>query len=141
LRDKLPPDRYLTLGLRELLHSIGLFPDSPALAELRYCAQQILESNRQTALPPLSAEGWESWAEHHEQGYQGLKLMNYPQALAAYEHALGYRDDDPYAWHGLALAQAMGGDAAAAARAWLRCLDLDPEFDFTTLGRVQRHKQ
>ena len=32
LRDKRPPERYLTLALRELLHSIGLFADSPARA-------------------------------------------------------------------------------------------------------------
>lgn len=141
LRDKRPPERYLTLALRELLHSLGLFPNSPARAELGYCAREILRAAREVALMLPPGEGLEEWAEHHQKGLMALRLTNPPQALAAYEHALGYKDDDPYAWHGLALAHALQGDLEAAARAWLRALHLDPEFDFVTLARIQRHSQ
>lgn len=141
LRDKQPPDRYLTLALRELLHSIGLFADSPARAELGYCAREILRVAREVALALPPDEGLEEWAGHHEKGLMALRLTNPPQALAAYEHALGYKDDDPYAWHGLALAHALQGDLEAAAHAWQRAVQLDPEFDFTALARIQRHSQ
>ncbi|MBI4465937.1 MAG: tetratricopeptide repeat protein [Acidobacteria bacterium] len=141
LRDKQPPQRYLTLALRELLHSMARFPQSPARGELGHCAREILKAARDVAVMLPPGEGLEEWARHHEQGNAGLRFVNHQQALAAYEHALGYKDDDPYAWHGLALAQALGGDLDNAARSWQRCLDLDPEFDFTTLARIQRHSQ
>lgn len=141
LKDKQPPQLYLTLALRELLHSISLFPDSPARNELSYCARELLRVAKDVAIILPPNQGLEEWAEHHQQGNTGLRLLNPQQALAAYEHALGYKDDDPYAWHGLGLAHALGGDSEAAARAWLRVLALEPEFDFTTLARIQRHTQ
>lgn len=141
LKQKQPPGRYLTLALRELLHSLALFPHSPARNELPHCAREILRVANDLALTLPAGEGLEEWAVHHDQGNMGLRLLNPQQALAAYEHALGYKDDDPHAWHGLALAHALSGDTEAAARAWLRALDLDPEFDFTTLARIQRHRQ
>ncbi len=141
LRNRQPPGRYLTLGLRELLHSIALFPQSPARAELGHCAREILKVAKDVAVLLPAGEGLEQWARHHEQGNAGLRFSNSPQALAAYEQALGYKDDDPYAWHGLALAQALAGDAEHAARSWQRCLDLDPEFDFTVLARIQPRTQ
>jgi len=141
LRDRQPPDRYLTLALRALLHSVALFPQSPARSELTYCAREILKVAKDVAVMLPPDEGLEEWARHHEEGAAGLRFLNNQQALAAYEHALGYKDDDAYAWHGLALAQALGGDLDNAARSWQRCLDFEPEFDFTTLARVQRRSQ
>jgi len=141
LRDRQPADRYLTLALRELLHSIALFPQSPARGELGYCAREILKAAKDVALMLPPDEGLEEWARHHEEGNAGLRFLNHQQALAAYEHALGYKDDDPYAWHGLALAQALAGDLESAARSWQRTLDFDPEFDFTALARIQRREQ
>lgn len=141
LQEKQPPEGYLTLALRELLHSIGLFADSPARGELGYCAREILRVAKDVALMLPPGEGLEEWADHHRQGNMALRLMNPKQALAAYEHALGYKDDDPYAWHGLALAHALSADLEAAARAWLHALHFDPEFEFTTLARIQRHSQ
>ena len=141
LRDKQPPQRYLTLALRELLHSVALFPQSPARSELVYCAREILKVARDVAVMRPPEEGLEEWARHHEEGATGLRFLSHQQALTAYEHALGYKDDDAYAWHGLALAQALAGDLDNAARSWQRALDLDPEFDFTALARVQRRSQ
>lgn len=141
LQNKRPPDRYLTLGLRELLQSTALFPESPARSELAHCAREILKVARDVPLMLPAGEGLEEWARHHQQGNTGLRFRNPQQALAAYEHALGYKDDDPYAWHGLALAQALAGDLENAARSWQRCLGLDPEFDFTTLAHIQHRPQ
>lgn len=141
LRNQTPPHLYLTLALRELLHSVALFPESPAAAELRFCAQEILRRSKEVAVMMPSDQGLEEWAQHHQEGLSGLRFLNPQQALAAYEHALGYRDDDAFAWHGLALAQALSGDVASAARSWLRVFQLDPEFDFSTLARIQRHPQ
>lgn len=141
LKEKQPPERYLTMAVRELLQSIALFPQSPARNELTYCAREILRVARDVAVKPPLEEGLEEWVAHHQQGRAGLRLRMAEQALAAYEHALGYLNDDAYAWHGLALAHALAGDAEAAAQAWLRTLQLDPEFDFTTLASPQRHAQ
>lgn len=141
LGDRQPPTNYLTLALRELLHSIALFPQSPARAELAHCAREILKLAKDVAVRLPPAEGMEEWAGHHEQGRAGLRFLNHQQALAAYEHALGYKPDDPYAWHGLALAQALAGEADNAARSWQRCLDLNPEFDLTALAHIQRRTQ
>lgn len=141
LRDRQPPERYLSLALRELLQSAALFAQSPARAELAYCAREILKAARDVAVMLPREEGLEEWARHHEEGNAGLRFLNHQQALAAYEHALGYKDDDPYAWHGLALAQALAGDMDNAARSWQRVLNLDPEFDFTALARIQRRSQ
>jgi len=141
LRDKRPPETYLTLALREFLHSIALFPESPARDELAYCAREVLRVAKDTPVMMPAGEGLEAWAKHHEKGRTGLRFSNAQQALSNYEHALGYKDDDPYAWNGLALAHALAGDPQAAARAWQRALDLEPEFDFTTLARIQRQRQ
>lgn len=129
-------DRNLMLALRELLHSIAVFADSPARDELPYCAREILKVARDVHLTPTDRGEFGEWARHMEMGYQGLKFMNFDQAARAYEEAIGARSDDLYAFHGMALALAATGQVEPAVRAWLHILDLDPEFDFITLARV-----
>lgn len=130
------PDRNLTLALRELLHSLAIFPESPARDELAYCAREILHVARDVHLTVADLAQYGEWARECDTGYQGLKLMNFDQAARAYEEALGLRSDALFVLHGLALALACSGQPDAAARTWLHVLDHDPEFDFATLTRV-----
>jgi tetratricopeptide (TPR) repeat protein len=129
-------DRNLALALRELLHSVAIFADSPARDELPYCAREILKLAHDVHLTVTDPAAFGEWARHCEMGYQGLKLMNFIQAAQAYEQALGYRSQDLFVCHGLALALAASGQVEPAARLWLHVLELDPEFDFTSLTRV-----
>lgn len=133
-----PPDRYLTLGLREMLQSIAIFPQSPARDDLGFCVREILHNAREFDPNIAVTEALERWAQLCEQGYQAIKFTNFAHAAQSYQETLAYRDGDAFIYHALALSLYQVGQIDEAIRAWMKVLELDPEFDFATLGRVRR---
>ena len=133
-----PPDRYLTLGLREMLQSIAIFQQSPARDDVGYCVREILRNARDVSPDIAVTEELERWAQLCEQGYQAIKFTNFTMAAQSYQEALAYRDGDAFLYHALALSLYQLGQTDEAIHAWIKVLEIDPEFDFATLGRVHR---
>jgi superkiller protein 3 len=65
-----------------------------------------------------------------------VSFQNWVGARAAYDEALRYRTGDAFVHHALGFSFAQLGELDEALRAWLRTIELDPNYDFTRFGRV-----
>jgi len=129
--------RDLNQAMRELLQSIVIFEGSPARDNLLECARKIeaLRSDwevRVAVTPELVP-----WAEVCRAGFRCAGLKQWSEAREAYRRALGYRSADAFVHHALGFVLAELGEIDAAARAWLRALEIDRGYDFTQFGRVR----
>jgi tetratricopeptide (TPR) repeat protein len=132
-----PTAADLNQALRELVQSAAIFPESPARDNLLACARQLLARRIER---PVAASSRESgpWAAACERGFQCIRFDNWAGARAAYEEALGYRVQDAFVNHALGFCFAELGELDDAVRAWLRVLELEPDYDFTRFGRLAR---
>jgi len=137
LREKSQPN-YAAIALRELLLSISAFPNSPARDELAYCFREVQKNLRETPCQVDPAYAFPPFFDACERGYQAVRLLNWPAAREAYEEAVTLREE-PFVFHGLALAAMGSGDIENALRIWKQVLDREPEFDLGTLTRVRPH--
>jgi len=133
-----PTPQDLNRALRELVQSVAIFDGSPARDNLLDCSRQLLGVTSEWPLAVKVGPELEPWAAACERGYHCLKFKNWLGGRAAYDDALTYRAQDAFVHSALAFCFAELGEMDEAVRAWLRTLELDPEFDFTHLGRVQR---
>jgi tetratricopeptide (TPR) repeat protein len=134
LKEKSQAD-YAARALREILLSIGIFPQSPARDELGYCVRQLQKSLRDVYYETDPAYQFLPWFEACGNGYQALRLLNFAAAREWYEKAATLRDD-PFVLHGLALALYGAGEPESALRVWKQLLERNPDFDLGTLARV-----
>ncbi len=132
-----PTAQDLNQALRELIQSAAIFPDSPARENLLECARKLLALKTAWPIPMEVTPELENWAKACERGYQCVHFKNWVGARAAYDEALSYRVGDAFVHHALGFAFAELGELADAVRAWLRALELDSGYDFTSFGRVQ----
>jgi tetratricopeptide (TPR) repeat protein len=134
--DPSPPD--LNRALRELVQSVAIFEDSPGRDNLLECAQRLLERWQERPIPMAITPEIEPWAAACERGFQCLRYKNWVGAQAAYEEALAYRYADAFVHHALGFSFIELGETDNAIRAWLRTVELDPHYDFTQFGRIER---
>ena len=135
LKEKQPPASYAALALKELLQSIAIFPESPAREELTFCVRELMRQLRDVAFEIEIPESLGRWVMLCQQGHQALKFLNFAQAVQPYEEALMYREE-PCLFHNFALALFQTGRVDDAIKIWLRLLGREPDFDFTTLGKI-----
>ena len=135
LQDKSQPG-YAARALREILISIGIFPGSPAREELPYCFRELQKNLREVECAVESGYTFPPFFTACERGYQALRFLNWAGARAAYEEAVGMCEE-PFVFHGLALACMGAGDIENALRFWKQLLEREPEFDLGTLGRLR----
>ena len=135
LREKSQPN-YAAIALRELLLSTSGFPNSPARDELAYCFREVQKNLRETPCEVDSSYSFPPFFDACERGYQAVRLLNWPAAREAYEEAVALREE-PFVFHGLALAALGSGDVENALRFWKHVLEREPEFDLGTLARVR----
>jgi tetratricopeptide (TPR) repeat protein len=128
----------LNRALRELVQSAAIFPDSPARDTLTECAHRLMALKTEWPVPASS--NLAPWARACERGYQCLLFKNWRGAREAYAEALEYRAGDAFVHHALGFAFIGLEDPEGAVRAWLRALELDPDYDFARFGRVQPQK-
>ncbi len=133
-----PTAQDLNRAIRDLVHSIAIFDGSPARGNLRECAERILPFRRDHAILVTAAPELEPWVRACERGYQCITAKNWIGARAAYDEALIYRVDDDFVHHSLGFCFAQLDETGDAVRAWLRVLEISPEYDFTCFGRVSR---
>ncbi len=127
----------LNQALRELVQSSAIFEDSPAVDSLADCARKLWDLRQEAWLPAPALPGLEGWRRACERGVQCVLARNWRGARAAYEDALDYRAGDAFVHHALGFSLALLEESAAAVRAWLRTLELDPDYDFAQFARVQ----
>jgi tetratricopeptide (TPR) repeat protein len=132
-----PGVQELNRALRDLIQSVAIFEGSPASESLADCARALLKAKQEAAVAAPSGPRFTGWVRACERGYQCVRLENWRGALAAYQDALDYRTADAFVYHALGFSAALLEEPAAAVRAWLRVLEIDPEYDFTWFGRVQ----
>ncbi len=132
-----PAAQDLNRVIRELAQSVAIFDGSPARDNLRECARKLLALKTEWPVSPPGAE-FEPWAAACERGYQCIHFGNWVGARAAYDEALAYRVQDAFVHHALGFCFAELGETDDAVRAWLRVVELDPDYDFTRFGRVYR---
>jgi len=132
-----PTAQDLNRVIRELAQSVAIFNSSPARDNLRECARKLLALKTDLPVPPPGAE-FKPWAAACERGYQCIHFGNWAGARAAYDEALAFRVQDAFVHHALGFCFAELGETDDAVRAWLRVVELDPDYDFTRFGRVRQ---
>jgi tetratricopeptide (TPR) repeat protein len=133
-----PSPQDLNRAMRELAQSVAIFDRSPARDNLLECARRLFALATESPIPmPITPE-LEPWAAACERGYQCVRFKNWVGGQEAYREALGYRAQDAFVHAALAYCFVELGETDEAVRAWLRTLELDPSYDFTRLGRIQR---
>ena len=133
-----PTVQDLNQAFRELAQSVAIFENSPARDNLLECARQLLALKQEWIITVQSAAQIEPWVAACQRGYQCVTFQNWVGARAAYDEALHYRTCDAFVHHALGFSFAQLGELDDALRAWLRTIELDPNYDFTRFGRVWR---
>src|SRR3990172_12561450 len=78
------------------------------------------------------------WAKNCEKGFRFLKKGLWESAISYYGQALSYRDHDALVHHSLGMAFFKVGAVQDAVQAWLKVLELEPDYDFTTLTNLPK---
>ena len=127
----------LNSGLRELIQSVAIFPNSPAGDHLLDCARKLFARAQsfEVSLFPEAPPSY--WRELCERGYQSLQFRNWSEARQAYESSLDFITDSAFVHHALGFSFIETGETENAVRAWMRTLELDPAYDFRRFGRVR----
>lgn len=124
----------LNRAVRELVQSIAIFDGSPARDNLLECARKLFEFKKDLQLPSGGTERG-PWAKACERGYYCVQFKNWVGAREAYKEALALRAQDAFVHHALGFCLVELGEIEGTVRAWLRALELDPQYDFTCFGR------
>jgi len=132
-----PSAANLNQALRELVQSAAIFDGSPARENLLECARKIFSLKSPLPITAETTPELEKWAAACERGFQCVQFKNWMGARLAYEEALGYRVEDAFVHHALGFSFIELGEMGDAVRAWLRVLELEPDYDFTRFGRVE----
>ena len=131
-----PSPQDLNQALRELVQSVAIFDGSPARDNLLECARQLQACKTEWPVATAVTPELENWARACQRGYVCVQQKNWVGARVAYEEALSYRVQDAFVHHALAFSFIELGEVGDAVRAWLRVLELDPNYDFRGFGRL-----
>jgi len=126
----------LNQAFRELLQSVALFDQSPAREGLAECVQRMLTIAAEHPVPVTLTRDLDLWAAACERGWQCVRFRNWTGVRAAYDEALAYRWQDAFVHHALGFSFADAGELDEAVKAWLRVLELEPNYNFTRFGHV-----
>jgi tetratricopeptide (TPR) repeat protein len=130
-------ERNVNAAIRELLYSVSLFTNSPARHDLLRCAQQIAE--HQVYAPRSIEVDPENrfWVEACRIGLRCLEQRYWDAATKAYIESLEYQENEAFVHHAIGLVRFQAGDVEEGVQAWLRVLELEPDFDFTKIVRLE----
>jgi len=127
----------LNQAMRELLQSIIIFDGSPARDNLLECARKIEALRSYWEVPVTVTSELIPWAEACRAGFRHAGLKQWSEAREAYRQALGRRSENAFVHHALGFVLVELGKIDAAARAWVRTLEIDRDYDFTRFGCVR----
>jgi tetratricopeptide (TPR) repeat protein len=126
----------LNQALRQLIESSAIYENSPARDNLRECARKLLALKLEYQAAADFPDTGERWREACRRGDARLDGGDWAGARDAYLDALREEDGAAFVYHALGFCFAELGAAGGAVRAWLRVVEIDPEYDFTRFGRV-----
>ena len=129
------PD-WLNAGVRELLHSVAIFNESPGRDEFARLAQDVLNSSSRIPVQGDPNQEGHFWASAVRSAQQAFDRRNWPEAATHYHEALDLSSEHPFIHHALGLIYFALGDVDGGIRAWQRVFDQDPEYDFSACGRL-----
>ncbi|HEV2501148.1 MAG TPA: tetratricopeptide repeat protein [Terriglobia bacterium] len=135
-----PSAEDLNRAVRDLVQSIAIFDGSPARDNLLECARKLLELRREWPVPGPGAAESGPWGRACERGYYCISFKNWVGAREAYEEALALRTQDAFVHHVLGFCFVELGEIEETVRAWLRVVELDPQYDFTYFGRPRKER-
>jgi protein O-GlcNAc transferase len=122
-------------AIRDLLHSMAIFNASPAINEFQRLADQVIKSGQQIGIAVAGGEG-PFWGAALKRAQQAFDRTAWPEAAAAYHEALDLSSEHAFIHHALGLIYFTLGDAESGIRAWQQTLDLEPEYNFLVIGRI-----
>jgi len=129
----------INLAIRELLQSISIFRNSPGRHNLGQIIDDILNAKKESNLPIDTIKDENKlWAKNCEKGFRFLKKGLWESAISYYGQALSYRDHDALVHHSLGMAFFKVGAVQDAVQAWQKVLELEPDYDFTTLTNLPK---
>ena len=139
LIDENKSSKSINLAIRELLQSISLFKNSPARHNLVQIIDDIINAKKESNLhiDTIKDEN-KLWAKNCDKGFRFLKKELWESAISYYGQALSYRDHDAFVHHSLGITFFKVGAVEDAVKAWLKVLELDPDYDFTTLMNLPK---
>ena len=126
--------QWLDRGVRELLHSVAIFNESPARNEFSRLATQVLDSHVRVAVYSEPDGATTLWAGATRRAQEALKRRNWSEAATCYHEALDLSPDQAFIHHALGLVYIVLGDVDGGIRAWQRALDVDPDHNFSAVG-------
>lgn len=130
-----PGREAINQAIRELLHSVAIFNASPAVGEFPRLAGQILASGA-TARMALTGGDGPFWAAAVRRAEKAFDRRAWPESAASYHEALDLSSGHAFIHHSLGLIYFTLGDTEGGIRAWQQTVDLEPEYDFVAIGRV-----
>jgi tetratricopeptide (TPR) repeat protein len=123
----------LDRAVRELLHSVAIFNESPARNEFSRLAATVLDSPARMFAPSDSDGASRLWASAARRAQQALNRRNWAEAATCYHEAMDLSPDQPFIHHALGAVYLVSGDVDAGIRCWQRAFDLDPDYNFSTV--------
>lgn len=129
--------RDVNAAIRELLYSVSLFTNSPARHDLLQCARQLAEHPAYVCRSIEVGPENRFWFEACQFGLRCLEQRYWDSATKAFIESLEYQADEAFVHHAIGLARFQAGDLEEGVQAWLRVLELEPDFDFTQIVRLE----
>lgn len=129
------PD-WINPVVRELLHSVAIFKDSPAASEMPRVANEVIREGRRRLVHEVSASDGPFWASAVRRAEQAFERKNWPEAASRYHEALDLSADHAFIHHALGLIYFSLGDLEGGMHAWQHTLDLAPDYDFSSIGSL-----
>jgi tetratricopeptide (TPR) repeat protein len=101
-------------------------------------AKNVFDSGERKALDELSGAGDRFWTAAIKAGEQAFETQNWSPAIANYIEALDLSPDHPFAYHITGLCHFALEDMASGIEAWQHVLDLEPNYDFSSIYMLSR---
>jgi tetratricopeptide (TPR) repeat protein len=125
----------LNRALRELVESAAIYEGSPARDNLRECARKLIGFKQEYSVNADLTPELENWFAACRRGHACWESKNWAGACDAYLEALRARRD-AFVYHAVGFCFVELGAMAGAVRAWLRALEIEPEYDFSRFGQL-----
>lgn len=127
---------WLNQAVRELLHSVAIFKDSPAISEFVGLATMVVESGATKSAGNSVGRGDPFWLKAITKAESAFARKNWPEAASAYNESLEFDSGHAFVRHALGLIYFALGDYESGISAWQKAFELDPDHDFSVIRRL-----
>ena len=137
-RENKPCD-WINHAIAELLQSVAIFHNSPARHNLVQLVDEITNLKKERSLQINTIpEKDKLWAKNCGMGFKYLKMGLWESAISYYNQALSFRNYDAFVHHSVGISFFKVGATEDAVKAWLMVLELNSDYDFTTITNLPK---